>query len=267
MINKEELKEYLEQGKSSRDIEAISGVKYYNILTLINKYDLNEYNQHKKPVYKDIQYFNKINTKEKAYILGFFLGDGSIDKEDKFTLSVMLDDKEILDFIQSELGCNITISNKLNKAKRIFPHTSIKIGNNILIRDLKMLFGGRLKEERHIPIISKSLEKYLLLGFFDAEGCITWGHRKDRERVWQKISFTSQYKMLDGIQNILLKNNISTKIHPKGKEKCFVLEFAKKDTVLQFINWLYSDKNFIILHRKYEKAHALRLELGEFGES
>lgn len=267
MINKEDLKKYLELGMSSRDIEKVTGIKYYNILTLIEKYELNNYNKYQKPSYKDVHYFNKINTKEKAYILGFFLGDGCIDKEDKFEINIMLEDKEVADFIALELGCNLSIDKILNKNQRRFPNVGIKIGNNILVRDLKMLFGGRLKEERHIPIISKSLEKYLLQGFFDAEGCITWGYRKDRNRIWQKISFTSQYKMLEGIQNILLKNNIATKIHPKSKEKCYVMEFASKDKVLEFINWLYPNDEFIILHRKYNKAQALRLELGEFGES
>lgn len=267
MIDKNELQGYLQLGMSSRDIEKITGIKYYNILTAINKYELNDDNSYKKPIYKDVNYFSKIDSKEKAYILGFFLGDGCMGKDEKFEICVALEDREVLDFIADELECNIRTHIKLDRESKIFPNVEIKIGNATIIKNLKMLFGGRLKEERHIPIISKRLERYLLQGFFDAEGCITWGHRKDRNRVWQKISFTSQYKMLEGIQNILLKNNIPTKIHPKGTEKCYVLEFAEKENVLKFVNWLYPDKEFVILQRKYNKAQALRLELGEFGES
>ena len=36
---------------------------------------------------------------------------------------------------------------------------------------------------------------------------------------------------------------------------------------IEFLNYIYPDDNFIILNRKYNKAEALRLELGEFGES
>ena len=127
------------------------------------------------------------------------------------------------------------------------------------------LFGGRLKEERHIPIIKKELESYLVQGFFDAEGCITWGYRKDRNRLWQKISFTSKYKMLEGIQNIFIKNNISTKIRPKSKSDCHVMEICNKKEVIKILKFIYSDENFIILNRKYEKSKALRLELEGFG--
>ena len=154
---------------------------------------------------------------------------------------------------------------KYNKKKKQFPSASIHIDNPIICKDIKKLFGGRLKEERHIPIIKKDLEKYLLQGFFDADGCITWGIRKDRYRIWQKVSFTSQYKMLEGIQNIFIKNNISTKIRPKSNEKCFVMENASKQEVLKMLDLIYSDKDFIILERKYIKSNALRLELEEFG--
>ena len=133
---------------------------------------------------------------------------------------------------------------------------------------MKMLFGGTSKDSRHIPVIPQKLEMYLLQGFFDAEGCITWGKRKDRNRVWHKVSFTSKYKMLEGIQNILYKNGIPTKLKPKSDgSDCFVIEFSSKNAVLDFLNIVYSDKDFIVLKRKYKNAQALRLELGEFGES
>lgn len=265
-ISKSQLIEFLEKGYSSRDIEKETGIKYWNVLYYIKKYELNNINKYKKLEYQD-NFFSKIDTKEKAYILGFFLGDGHLTKDDKFLLTIKLEDKEILDFICVHIGGHYIISNKINKDKRQFPHCTLKFANNKIIKDLKKLFGGRIKEERHIPIIKKDLEPYLVQGFFDAEGCITWGHRKDRCRVWQKVSFTSQYEMLYGIQKILIKNNISTSIRPKSKEKCFIMENSSKKTVIDLLDFIYQDKNFIILKRKYEKQIALRLELGEFGES
>ena len=46
-----------------------------------------------------------------------------------------------------------------------------------------------------------------------------------------------------------------------------MLEFANREDVLKFLNFIYPNDSFIILKRKYNKAKALRLELGEFGES
>lgn len=211
--------------------------------------------------------FKKIDTKEKAYILGFLLADGAITKDDKLNLKISLPDREVLDFISEQTGANIQENRKMDKDKRRYPYAGIKIGQRAIVNDLKKLFGGRLKEDRRIPIIKKDLEPFMVQGFFDADGCISWGVRKDRDRIWQKVVFTSQYKLLEGIQNILVKNGISTTLRPKSNENCYVLETHNKNNVLKALDYIYQDENFIILNRKYHNANALRLELGEFGES
>lgn len=205
-------------------------------------------------------FFNKVDTKECAYILGFLLGDSFLS-EDSMQITIAIKDKVILDFIKNCLNCRIITSLRFNKDKRQFPSCSINIGNKVIIKDLHRLFGGFKKDDRHLPIISKELERYMLLGFFDAEGCITWGYRKDRGRLWQKVSFTSSLNMLTCVQNILLKNNISTVIRPKSQEKCFVLEFSNRKDVCNFYNVIYQD--LVVLKRKNDNYQALRLELGE----
>jgi len=135
------------------------------------------------------------------------------------------------------------------------------------VQDIIRLSGGKLKQDRHIPIISPKLENYLVQGFFDAEGTITWGHRKDRNRIWHKVAFTSQLRILEGIQNILIKNGIPTKIRPKSDNNCYVMEIANKEMVLKLMEYIYQDNGFIILKRKYQNYQTLRLELGEIGEA
>jgi len=265
-MDKKELELYLLQGLSSRQISKKVNLHNNTVMYWIHKYELQDLMKYKKPIHND-NYFKKIDTPEKAYILGFLLGDSSLNYRG-MDVSLALADKEILDFIQSQTGGNVFVSTKINLKSRTFPHARMGIHNIQMVNDLHTKFGGELKINRHIPIISEKLEKYLLLGFFDAEGCITWGRRKDRNRIWQKISFTSQLRMLDGIQNILLKNGIPTKIRPKGTEQCYVLEFADRKMIFKFLDLIYDDDgSFVILKRKYNKALALRLELGEFGEA
>lgn len=264
-ISKEDLVKYLELGLSSRDIEKITGIKYGEILYYIRQYGIQKLNRFCDVEYNE-SFFDKITTKESAYVLGFFLGDGCITNENKFNISIAKSDICVLEYISSVLGGRVTIYDKCNPKLRLFPSAGMHIGNKKIVTSLKMLFGGRLKSERHIPIIKKSLEPFLLQGFFDAKGCISFGYRKDRNRLWYKLTFTSQYKMLEGIQNILLNNNISSKLRKKGYENCFELAIPCKD-ILKTLDFVYSDKSFIILDRKFKKAEALRLELGEFGES
>ena len=264
-MDKELLEKYLEEGLTQREIAKIVGKGKSTVGYWITKYGLNDKSKYAKPKYKDPRMFNKIDTPEKAYIIGYTLADGYISNN-AIEFGCCLADKEILQFVAEYIGANYTEDlTYIPEAKR-FPRARIHIGNSALITDFNKHCSS--KENKHCPIIPKNLEKYLVQGFFDGDGCLTWGRRKDRNRLWQKISFTSSLKVLEGIQQILLKQcAISTIIRPKSNENCFVLEFANKRDVLKFLNFIYPDDSFIILKRKYNKAQALRLELGEFGES
>lgn len=205
----------------------------------------------------------KIDSKYKAYILGFILANGYISNKKDVEVSVEKNDKEVLDFISNILQSEIIIDNTFNEKTRRFPRARTQKR----IKDITKFTGGRLKNERHYPIIKKELERYMLQGFFDGDGCITWGIRKDRNRIWCKVSFTSQLKLLEGIQQVLYKHlGISSLIKPKTGEDCYIITFSNKADVLKFINYIYPiDDDFIVLRRKYLKANALRLELEEFG--
>ena len=212
--------------------------------------------------YKKVLELEKIDSKEIAYIVGFLSADAAIFNS-KIEMSVAIDDICILEFISNILNCKLSIDNTYIKEKRRFPRARI----NKKIKDIKKFIGGELKNERHLPIVKEEFVRYLVLGFFDGDGNISWGRRKDRNRIWQQISFTSSLSLLITLQKILIKIGISTSIHPKGNEKCFVLRFSNKNDVLKFCEWLYKDKSFIILKRKFNVYRALRRELGEFGET
>lgn len=259
-----QLKSNLEKGLTTSQIGEIVGLHHNTVSYWIQKYDMRSLMKNKPVEYIDDTMFNKIDTPEKAYIIGYMLADGYIS-DTHVELGCALKDREILDFIKENIGCNIYVDNHSDAKTRRFPRARVSIGNRNIVTDVGK--HGSKKEERRIPIIPKHLDRYLLLGFFDGDGCITWGRRKDRNRVWQKISFTSSLKLLDGVQKILINRiGISSSIKPKSKEKCFVLNFCNKNDVLKFLDYIYPDDNFIVLNRKYVKANALRLELDEFRE-
>ena len=249
----------ISHGLSSRDSEKITGISSSTI-SLVNKnYGLNKaFNKNKLDNYR----FNKIDTKEKAYALGFILADAGIDDKLNVDLKVSIGDKEAIEFISKEINSRVFDNSNIDRKRRQFPHSR----TSKRIKDITKFTGGKLKKDRHYPRISKDLEPYLLQGFFDGDGCITWGHRKDRDRLWHKVCFTSSLSILIGLQQYLYKQDIVTTVRPKSNENCFVLEFANKKDILKFYNLVYQDKDFIILKRKYIKYSALRLELEENGE-
>ena len=265
-MNEEFLKSKLKEGLSSRDIAKLPEVTIGNrtVIYYIHKYKLEKYMCYKKPTYNE-DFFDIIDTKEKAYILGYTLADGYINNN-MIEYGCTLTDKELLYFIASNLGeVKVREDVYINKKAKRFPRARICIGNARLVNGILSKIGS--KENKTFPRVKKELEPYLLLGFFDGDGCLTYGYRKDKNRLWQKVNFTSSYKILYAIQKMLNKLNITTSLHPKGKEKCFVLEIANLNDVMAILRYMYKDDTFIVLHRKHNKYNALRLELGENEET
>jgi len=260
-MDKEKLIELLSEGKTTQEIGEIFGKDKRTIGYWIKKYDLNNMLKYKKnPSYT----INKIDSKEKAYLLGFIVADGHINDKHQAQLSIAIKDKEVVEYIASIIKSNVFYSYETDKKNRKFP----KASTSKTIKDITQFIGKGLKKERHLPIVNKDLARFIILGVFDADGCITFGYRKDRNRLWHKVSFTSSYNILLGVQKCLLQYvNISTALRPKGNEDCFVLEFANKADIIKFYNFIYPDENFIILNRKYQKYKALRLKLEENGET
>lgn len=258
-MDKNELKQYLEAGLSTRDIEKITGLNHRTISYWVNKHGLNNLSAFKKsPNYK----FNKIDSKEKAYTLGFILADGAISNC-QCEISVAIKDREVVDFIASVINASVRCDMNYDRKTRRFPRARIIKK----ITDIRKFTGGEKKSDRHYPIVSPELERYLLQGFFEADGCITWGRRKDRNRLWHKVIMKSSLSVLTGVQSMLLKKvGIATRLYPVKGEDCYCIEFANKQDVLKFLDYIYPDDQFIVLKRKYLKQNALRLELDENGE-
>lgn len=254
-ITKEQLSKFLKQGFSNRKIESMTGISKSQVSYLVRKYNLQDL--YLKPKYETFE-LKTVDSKEMAYVLGFIIADADINNE-KVEISVKLSDSEIMELFSNILNISSRIDNTFIKDKRRFPRVRLVRK----IKGLNKFIGGSKKKDRNVPIISKQLEVYMVRGIFDADGCITWGYRKDRNRLWHKVSFTSSLGILNAIQKILYKINISTIVRPKSKEDCFVLEFSNKEDVIKFYNYLYADTSFIPLKRKFDNFNALRLELGE----
>lgn len=257
-MDREFLKKCLLDGDSSRVIGEKVGLHKNTVNYWVNKYQLKNCSKFRK---RENFLFGKIDSLEKAYVLGFILADGAINKTKDVEISIGMKDKEVIEFICDILSSNIIYDHTFDKSKKRFP----RVRTTKRIKDISTFTSGELKKDRTFTRVKNEFERYLLLGFFDGDGCVTFGKRKDRNRIWQKISFTSSFNLLIGVQKTLTKIGISSSIRPKKDNDCFVLEFSSKQDVLIFLNYIYPNDSFVVLNRKYLTACALRLELEENG--
>ena len=128
--------------------------------------------------FADINYFKDINTKEKAYWLGFIYADGAILKlvnkernnkiNERFALSQNRKDRVLIYRFVRSLGLNIKKINHVEKTDSF----EIKFRCHEIIKDLKNL-GVFNRKSKIIQLPDfKSIEMYyaFLLGYFDGDG-------------------------------------------------------------------------------------------------
>lgn len=274
MLSKEEIKKYLEDGYSLKKISEKEGIPLTTLRYHVAKHNLKQFNQFVRSI-DDRDFFSKVDTKEKAYIIGFILGDGYISNVNDVEIAVQMSDKTLVQDISSHIPweCWIKEDQTFDKKTRRYPRVRLNFRSRSFGSILVKMFGGKNKPDRNTPIISKELRPYLIAGLFDADGCITYGFRKDRNRLWYKVSFTCPQSILEGLQKEFLRHGISSSVYPKKGEKVFVMDICNLEDIYKLFKLLPNDG--IRLQRKVKKFNdwykevtntPLRLKLGELGE-
>lgn len=195
----------------------------------------------------NIDFFNNIDTPEKAYILGFAYADGSISPNRKnqnsycFSLSIMESDKYLLEKIQVLMNCTHAIQTT-NSNNRYSDKNQCHVGisSKHIHSDLLKL-GMDTKD--HIPDMQQHLIRHFVRGYFDGDGCVSVSKRNDIE---MKILGTESF-----LNELNEHINFSQVRYKKG-----IYEIRKSgiNNALLFYKYLYQDAT-IYLNRKYDKFY------------
>ena len=118
MINKEDLKAYLEKGFTYKKIADILGCSDSTIWYQVKALGLSSYVKRKKRQTIELK---KIDTKEKAYSVGFIIGDGYINPKKIVEISIAKRDREVADLISKVIDSDVTVDNAFDPANRRFP--------------------------------------------------------------------------------------------------------------------------------------------------
>jgi hypothetical protein len=200
------------------------------------------------------EYFDVIDTEEKAYILGFIFADGNISGErTKYRLRITLkyEDSEILGKIKDELQYTGDIKIRELKSKQRdtkgYMIAELSIINKYLITRLVEL--GCIPNKSltvKYPDIPDDLDKHFIRGYFDGNGSIYFTNNR--------VGF----ELMSGSKDIYysMKEKIlsNTSVNPLGEqERKTSIRWTKSGKqAIEILHYLYKDSN-ISLRRKFEK--------------
>lgn len=228
-------------------------------------------------------FFNKIDNEIKAYLLGFYVGDGSISirknrKEYSIKFSQVELDKEIIYLIQDKIGNSNILKNTNikcifnNKSYNCQTSYSITYYSRQMVIDLISLGYGLHKTCRnlHLPkYLNNNLIIHFIRGYFDADGTCSMYKtiRKDRpigNRIKPTFHITSKTSsLLKEIQTFLSNNyNINIPLY-YDKKNYWVLKSGSIRETRKLYILLYENANYYIT-RKKNKFSNVMLTSSEF---
>lgn len=233
-----------------------------NRAILARKYSLNE------------NYFDIINTEEKAYFLGLLYADGcNQPQRNTVTIQLQESDKDILEKFKLEINCNkpLKFYNRNIKNPKWKNDFKLEINSSIFSKRLESL--GCIKNKSlilkfpSIEQVAENFQKDFIRGYFDGDGCVGIYQNKSKigKHGYKNITcnITSSLWVCEEIKKILTKNGVNTSIvkHPNGKATR-VLVLGGNKNAIKFLNWLYEDSK-IYLKRKYDKYIEIKKYLKE----
>lgn len=204
--------------------------------------------------YIDENFFEKIDSEQKAYILGFIFADGCI-VECKYTnvLRIVLAEKDYLhlekirDIVAPTY--NINTSDSCKKHFNCQTAFIFSVGNNKICSDL-MTHGCTPRKSLTLTFpttVPDNLIHHFIRGYFDGDGCVcTWNKKT-------YFSLLGTYEFLKSIQNIFERflnvNKNSILVYPRSK--AHTIYYGAKKDIRSIREYFYHDAT-IYLQRKYD---------------
>lgn len=202
-------------------------------------------------------FFDNIDTKEKAYFLGLMFTDGSVTLDPKRspTISIQLKVSDIK--ILQDFRTILNMHSNLRYDKRENKETAILSFRNSHMAESLAKYGiipKKTYETKHLPAVSEDLLPDFLRGLLDGDGSIYQESKSKKYRIdycSYHQSICEDFRQL--CNKFLIKKN-TVKISNYGT--AYHVRFNDQKSVKQLATVLYKDSK-ISLARKYSLAQEI----------
>ncbi len=219
----------------------------------------NKKGKRKLNYYSDFNYFENIDTPEKAYWLGFLYADGCVhkrkEKYEEGSLSIQLNikDIELINTFKKDIKSEnpITYNSTKRKSGYISNFTRITIISDKIFNDLIKLgcVPRKTFQLKNIPNIENNLIRHFIRGYFDGDGSIF--KSKTRNNTYG-FCINGQLELLNNIKQILENElNIELQIYKDKRTVNFGFITTKVNNKIKIIyNYLYNNASRFLKRKK-----------------
>lgn len=197
--------------------------------------------------------FDKIDTEEKAYWLGFFAADGYISPLGSLNITLARKDEEHLYKFLSFLKSNKKIKRYENKiGQKTYYQSAVQVNSMYIQKRLKDIgLNNNKTYDLTYPVeIMDEYEKDFWRGMFDGDGSVGFYKNKKKKQQWS-VSLVGNAKIIDSFIKFI-KRHINTgikKIEKTNSKGIFSATLEGRNNVRNFYKLLYKDCE-VFLDRK-----------------
>jgi len=255
-VSKEQEKEIIKlynSGISSPKIVNILNFTKRTILNILKRNGIERRTNIRNKKYEfNENYFEKIDSNEKAYFLGLIVSDGNIFKN-TITISLQEGDQYILKYFMQKLLHEGKIYNIKDNRKDSYKNKRVlRLYSQQMGKDLAKYGVIEAKSHKsYFPDIPEKFYSHFIRGVFDGDGSICCNNKTI------KFSITGNIDLIQKIQEILIKecNLNKTKLYnsPKHPKNIVTMQNHIARIYYNLYNYLYKNSDNIYLKRKKEK--------------
>ena len=257
---KQKIIEDYKNNVSLRNLEKKYNVSRSTISSYLEKIDIKKIKgNHYRKYFHDEDFFEKIDSEEKAYWLGFMFADGYIvDNEkrygqDAFGLALAKDSIDSLEKFKKSIKATNPITWDTSK-KGSQPQGRLLMRSQKTVNDL--IDKGCVKQKSLIlqppKNIPDDLIRHFIRGFFDGDGSLI-RYERTKNSIAYSINITSTYEMVKWIKQVFQIGQIFPE---KRREQTWYFTVGGNQQVIKLYHYLY-DEATIWMDRKYNRFQEL----------
>lgn len=215
----------------------------------------------RRTYYVNDNYFENIDSKDKAYILGVIASDGCVYQRDNhvgmLAFKFHIQEKDIIDIILKYMNSNY-------KPYITEDRIGLQINSDKICNDLSKYNIVSKKTWIYEPtMLKEDLMSHFIRGYFDGDGSIGKNSKFDRCCDYT-LSFCGNKNTMFFISNFLVSKGIENKVKQDKREKYtedfYCIRIKKNKSKYDLINLMYKDCEDIKLNRKYEKCIEFKIK-------
>ena len=245
------------QGYNKNEIERMTKINRITITSILKKNHIKQrWLDDYRTYHINVNYFDEIDTPNKAYVLGFLYADGCIgSKKNNIFLSLHKQDKEILEKIRKDMEYEMPLEfrnmSKYNEktGKNTNDQYCLKIHCLHMKKSLEK--WGVVPRKTHIltfpDFLREDLYRHFIRGVLDGDGCI---HKRAKYNGWSNVDICGTKEFCTGLKNYIEKTlNIHCSVINSGHTYKAVVGGTHKAE--KYLDWLYEDAE-LYMERKHQ---------------